>query len=339
VYTRRFHIDTPVYHLNPSADTRRLALLEGGWEASDPKRFYKWFRDIIKGDEREQLRRLIRYLKGWAAVAFPTAERSRPSSILLTVLVTDAYVKEMGWHFSLLDDEDALIKVVRRIHDRLLNNADVLNPAEKHKENLNRIAPEYWDAFLTRLQALHDSADKAEEAVDEASAALAWSESFSFLMPLPDAQEVEVSNKENERALMQVPDVEIRVHRKNPRQLIAHHRNEVPSVAKDCELDFTILNAHVIPEFATVEWTVRNSGAEADEIGDLGHRRVGMRMLTADEITKYAGLHYMDCVVRVGGAVYAVRRIPVHVTDIHYPPRNPPLPSYRKIRSLRGKRR
>ena len=338
IYNKLFHIDLPVYHLAPVSDKRRLALFSGGWEPSDPKRFYKWFRDAISGDKRDQLRRLIRYLKGWAAVAFASAQESRPSSILLTVLATKAYIDYFGWLILPSNDDDALIIIIRKIHDRLIINSEVMNPAEKQKENLNRIEPKYWDGFMSRLQALRDCADAASEAHDEAAAALAWSEAFSFLMPLPTVSEVEISVSNSERSLMKVPDVDIRVYRKNPKELTGQYRNEVPSVAKGCDLVFSIANPHVIPEFATVEWTVRNNGIEADEIGDLGHRRIGMRMLSADEVTKYVGLHYMDCVVRVGGSIYSVRRIPVHVKDIKYPPRNPALPSYKKIRSSRGKR-
>lgn len=339
IYSGQFHIDTPVYHLDTSSDVRRLALLEGGWELSDPKRFHKWFRDVAKNEERDQLRRLIRYLKGWAAVEFSNAERSRPSSILLTVLATEAYLEARGWKFVLEDDDDALTDVIRRIHERLLVDSKVLNPAEKGKENLNRIPGEHWDVFMTRLQTLLDSAEAADEAVDEASAAFAWSESFSFLMPLPNVQEIEISRNEGGRALMQVPEIDIRVYRDQSKEAVTQHRNEVPSVAKDCRLTFTIANPHIVPEFATIEWTVRNIGEESDKIGDLGHRRSGARMLTAEETTAYAGLHYMDCVIRVSGNIYAVRRIPVHVKDIKYPPRNPPQPFYTKIRSVRGRRR
>ena len=99
------------------------------------------------------------------------------------------------------------------------------------------------------------------------------------------------------------------------------------------------MNPHVIPEYATVEWTVRNDGEESDYIGDLGHRRMGIRMLEADEHTAYAGLHFMDCVVRFNGQVYAVRRVPVTVKDINYPARNPPRPAYTKLFSKFRRRR
>ena len=39
---------------------------------------------------------------------------------------------------------------------------------------------------------LRDAAQMASEAEDEAAAALAWAGAFSFLMPLPEADELEV---------------------------------------------------------------------------------------------------------------------------------------------------
>jgi hypothetical protein len=339
VYTQQFHIDTPVYHLDATSDSRRLALLDGGWEPSDPKRFYKWFRDVVKGAERDQLRRIIRYLKGWAAIAFASAEMSRPSSILLTVLATDAYRAEYAWRFSIADDDEILAKVIRRIHDKLVDDPKVVNPAEKGRENLNRIPAEYWDGFMNRLQALRDSADAADDAADEVSAALAWAESFSFLMPLPNVQEVEVFANEGGRVLMRVPEIDIRVYQGRLKEVVAQHVNEVDSVAKGCKLVFTITNPHDIPEFATIEWTLRNVGQESDNIGDLGHRRSGTRMLTMEETTTYDGLHYMDCAIRVSGNIYAVRRVPVHVKGIGYSSANLPQSFYKKIKIIRERHR
>lgn len=338
VYLGQFHIDTPVYHLESSHDRRRLACLSGDWEESDPKKIYKWFRDAVDKGDRDQLRRIIRYLKGWAAVAFEEAPGSRPSSIFLTVLATQLFKAEWLTRLGGIDDEDALILVVKKLHDRLLENPSVKNPVDK-AEDLNRISKGNWDGFLSRLQAFRDSAERAEEAADEAAAALAWTEPFSFLMPLPYAKEVEVVDENSGHALMQLPEIEIEVFRGNPRLSTARYKNEVPGVAKDCNLVFTITNPHIIPDYATIEWTVRNDGEESDFVGDLGHRRIGIRMYSTEEYTAYAGLHYMDCVVRLNGQVYAVRRVPVQVKDIKYPPRNPPKPSYTKIMSLRRRRR
>ncbi|MBT0963617.1 CBASS cGAMP synthase [Denitromonas iodatirespirans] len=336
VYARQFHIDTPVYHLDPETDRRRLACLSDAWEDSDPKKLYKWFRNAASGDDREQLRRLVRYLKAWAAVSFDEAPESRPWSILLTVLATQAY---QGLWGSLLgmDDDDALTAVIKKVHGRLFDKKAVPNPVDR-TEDLNRISDAGWEGFLPRLQALLDVAERAEAAEDEASAALVWSEAFSFLMPLPETDQVEIVDERSGRAVMVLPDIEVQVHGGNPKTVLATYRNEVPSVAKDCELTFRITNPHVVPEYATVEWTVRNEGEDADQVSDLGHRRAGLRMLTANEHTAYVGRHFMDCIVRLNGRVYSVRRVPVNIRNLSYPQRNPPRPAYTKLRSILRRR-
>ncbi len=332
-YEHHFHIDTPVYHLNSDTDKRRLACLTKGWEASDPKAFYKWFRDALTGDEREQVRRLIRYLKAWAALSFDDIPDSRPTSIFLTVLATEAY-PDIGLALLLgVADDDALISIIKTMHGRLNRNRRVQNPATKVEEDLNRMSDEAWAVFLPQLDALLDVAERAAEATDEGAAALIWSEAFSFLMPLPSVDEVELVDERTSRALMQLPDIAITVYTGTGanRRFVANHRNQVAGVAKGCTLVFTIANPHVVPQFATVEWTVRNKGLEADASSDLGHRRVGMRLLQAEERTRYLGTHHMDCIVRVNGQVYAARRVPVTIRDVQHHVHAPARPAYTRL--------
>ena len=220
----------------------------------------------------------------------------------------------------------------------MFDERTVANPIDDD-EDLNRMSAEAWHGFLPRLTALQSIAERAGEADDEASAALIWSEAFSFLMPLPETDQVEIVDETSGRAVMQLPEIEIKVFTGTPPRLTSTHRNEVPGVAKDCSLTFTIINPHVVPEFATVEWTVRNEGQEADQRSDLGHRQVGMRLLSAEEHTAYVGRHFMDCVVRLNGQVYAVRRVPVTIRDVRHVARNPPRPPYVKLRSIVRRRR
>lgn len=337
-YQHQFHIDTPVYHLNTDTDKRRLACLTKGWEDSDPKAFYKWFRDARTGGQREQLRRLIRYLKAWAALSFDDIPDSRPPSILLTVLATEAY-NDIGFDLWFgVEDDDALISIIKTIHDRLNKDRRVQNPATEAVEDLNRMSVEAWAAFLPRLDALLDIAQRANEAEAEPAAALIWSEAFSFLMPLPEVDEVDVVDERTSRALMQLPDIDIAVYTGSggQRRFVANHRNQVAGVAKGCTLIFSIANPHILPQFATVEWTVRNKGLEADAISDLGHRRMGMGMLQVEERTRYLGTHHMDCIIRVNGQVYAARRVPVTIRDVHHV-HAPPQPAYTRL-SLRRRR-
>ncbi|SDM43061.1 cyclic GMP-AMP synthase DncV-like nucleotidyltransferase [Polaromonas sp. JS666] len=341
IYAKRFHIDTPTYHLDSKREKRELATLSGQWEDSDPKAIYKWFKGVVSGDEREQLRRLIRYLKAWAAIAFETAPDSRPSSIVLTVLVANIYSDDM-WLQRLItmDDDDALITVIKEMHKRLNKNRDVLNPVNT-KESLNRIPSEAWGAFLTRLQLLYEAAESAEAAEDEVAAALAWSEALTYLMPLPETDVVEVSDPASTTALMQIPEVKIEVATDwSFKNILQTHRNEVPGVAKGQCLRFTIINPQIIPAMAMIEWTVRNEGEDADYLGDLGHTRGGMQMFTVEEGTKYAGKQYMDLTVRCNGSVYAVRRISVLIEDrpVLSKPKATPR-AWTTLRSRKGRRR
>lgn len=336
IYNRQFHIDTPIYHLERSKDRRRLALWSNAWENSDPKTLYKWFKEVVNEDDRDQLRRIVRYLKAWAAVGFDGAADSRPSSILLTVLTAQAFESIVSWRLFAGADDDVLTEVISKILDRLEDNRVVSNPVAPD-ENLNRISDVAWEGFVVRLRALKGVAEHAKAASDEASACLIWSEAFSYLMPLPDTEEIEVED-DSGRALMILPEIEIEVYAKNPKRLLSRHRNNVPAVPKDCELEFRIINPQIVPPFALIEWTVRNTDIEADALGDLGHRRAAVGMLSAKERTAYSGRHYMDCIVRVNGAVYAVRRVPVTVVDLKHPARHSPKPAYTRLRSRLGRR-
>jgi hypothetical protein len=338
VYEQQFHIDTPTYHLNTNTDKRRLACLSGKWEESDPKVLYKWFKKAVGTDNRDLLRRLIRYLKGWAAVVFDEAPDSRPSSIFLTVLVTEEFRQMLIARVFGIDDDDALARVIQKIYERLLFDRKVLNPVDE-SEDLNRISEEAWDPFLTRLTVLNDAAQAATEAEDEATAALAWSEAFSFLMPLPETDELEVFEESSGRALMQLPEIQVQVLTKKDGEVLATYMNEVPSVPKGHYLKYTIANRHVVPNFATIEWTVRNDGAEADYIGDLGHTQGGIGLFSVERPTAYIGKHYMDCVIRSNGMLYAARRIPVFVKiepRLLLPQVNR---NWMRLRTRRGRRR
>lgn len=338
VYRQQFHIDTPTYHLNPAKDSRHLACLSGAWEDSDPKLLYKWFRDVVGSDNREQLRRLVRYLKGWAAVAFAGAPEARPSSILLTVTTAEAFKEEWGARLCGVTDDDALISIVAKLYERFNMDRKVPNPIDRN-EDLNRIPNDAWGAFLTRLAVLNDAAQAADAAEDEASAALAWEGAFSFLMPLPETDEVEVVERPSERALMQVPDIDISVYDRKEGNLLATYRNEVPSVPKGRWLVFNIVNSHVVPQYADISWTVRNDGGEADHICDLGHVQRGSSMHSAQEATAYLGKHYMDCVIRLDGTVFAVRRVPVYIKADEQRLLAQAQRSWTKLKTRKGRRR
>ena len=117
------------------------------------------------------------------------------------------------------------------------------------------------------------------------------------------------------------PDVMVTaVARHNPSMKFSG-KNAIGPIPKDCSIQFELTEPWKLPPGTTVEWIVRNEGNEAENINDLGHLAgIGY---SANERSAYNGTHFMDCVLRHNGRVFGVRRVPVRITGIAAPRRNP----------------
>jgi hypothetical protein len=320
-YKQNFHVDTPVYHLDETQDRRRLATQTKGWEATDPKTIWIWFK--AQAEDRDLLRRLIRYLKTWAALTF-VDEVGRPSSIMLTVLATEAY-QSLGTALGNGDDE-ILTNMIGAMHARLSADRRVKNPIDRG-EDLNRLSADHFSIFLRSLGAFSEVSLRAVAATHPLTAAMLWSDVFGFLFPMPE--EEPSSPVANLPATTLVPEIVITATVRKTGQHIAAYRNAVPPIPKECSLRFEIENWNMIPPDATIEWTVRNDGSEAENANDLGHVRArGRRERVVDERTLYEGRQYMDCIIRRWGQVIGRRRVPVQIQRHVYPLRNSPRPAY-----------
>ena len=325
-----FHIDVPSYHLDADRDQRTLATEENGWEDSDPKALYTWFKDAFSEDIRPTVRRQIRYVKIWAQLKF--SDERRPSSTLLTVLVAEA----LEGRANLPPDDELLGEVLDQIASRLAGSASVLNPADTGEDLLARLSEDSIREFLERLDDFVAVAKRALGAIDEVSAADHWADAFEHFFPLPEATSLEETAKSAYRLPVRalIPEVRVRaVSRTN-----ALHRwdgmNEIGPIPIDCDIHFEVINPRDLPGDATVYWTVRNEGGEAELVNDLGHR--AGTGLAAEERSAYEGVHYMDCTIKRLGVVLGLRRVRVIVRGNAIARRNPKKkPDYVKLRGRR----
>ena len=76
-----------------SEDKRPWATNTHGWEGSDPKALYVWCKNEVGNPERAQLRRTVRYPRPWAVICFGADQSGRPTSVLLTVIATEAFLE------------------------------------------------------------------------------------------------------------------------------------------------------------------------------------------------------------------------------------------------------
>ena len=314
-----FHIDVPCYHLDPDRDARALATETKGWELSDPKAIYQWFkRRYDDAPRRAQLRRQVRYLKMWAALRFKEAER--PSSIMLTVLAAQALE---GYAIQDVADDDLLEHVALVVHDRLAASAAVPNPVDR-SEDLNRLDEDANRVLVARLADLRDAAARARQAQDKAAAAEIWAECFGQFFPMPednDEELVDAGGNANQIALYTFePQVAVVAKPKSNAHRSWSGLNDLPTIPKECEIRFRLTNAGQLPAEASLRWTVRNRGDEAVRLNDLGHPAGSGVEIT--ERSAYNGDHAMDLTVYVGTQVVGRRRIWVRVRGHAMPPRN-----------------
>ena len=318
-FTGNFHIDVPAYHLDADEDARMLATEEDGWEDSDPKALYVWFVDRLDDQTRAKVRRYIRYLKIWATLQYQGGE-NRPSSTLLTVLAAEG-VDQLS-QAKLASDDEALTALLAEIVERLESDRAVVNPAYYGYEDLGeRLDDEAFDAFLEKLREFRDLAEVALAYEDLISAADKWSESFQHFFPMPEVENMQKAAGTGLPVIVITPEIHVRAVAKNNRNRQWNGMNGIGPIPKECTINFYITNQAQIPENAVVNWMVRNEGVDAETINDLGHRAgTGLR---ATEHSAYRGTHYMDCVVRQYGAVVGMRRVPVTISGVTMPRRNP----------------
>ena len=323
-----FHIDVPAYHLDPHRDARTLATEQNGWEDSDPKAQYLWYKEKFDDQTRAKVRRQIRYTKIWTNLKFQN-DADRPSSTLLTVLIAEA-IDRLSQN-DLTSDDDALASLLEKIVDRLEWDRRVPNPVTNDYEDLAAsLSDDAFDAFLEKLREFRDTANAALECADVVSAADKWSDAFEHFFPMPDEKELKEASAGVGRLPVRLINPEVHVRATAGHNMERTGMNKIGPIPKDCSINFRITNPEVIPVNAIVQWMVRNEGDEAEDINDLGHR--AGQGLTATERSAYKGIHYMDCVVRQHGGIVGMRRIPVVISGTFKPRNNPARrPYYTRI--------
>lgn len=324
-----FHIDVPCYHLNEERDARSLATKDDTWEDSDPKAIYKWFTSQFDDYPRSRVRRLVRYMKAWAALKF-RGDQDRPPSVLLTVLVAQA-VSSLDEGLPGSEDE-ALEVVLRKVYEIVAAAQDVHNPVDPDENLAGRMSVTQWDTFLDGLKQFSEVAAQAIEADDDLSACTLWSWSFEHLFPLPDAQALHEEARQLP-AVRTLPEVHVEAVAKNNANLRYSGRNEIGPIPKDCSLSFRVINADRMPYGTQFYWMVRNAGDEAEDINDLGHK--AGQGIESTERSVYNGTHYMDCTAIAEGRIVGVRRVRVRIHSLAAPKRNPPKPAWTVIKGRR----
>lgn len=165
----RFHVDLVVYskgpnpggysymakgHMNSKGDNRK-------WEQAEPEEFIRMVKNHLKGEDRVQFCRVIRYLKRWKDEQFPSRGKAAPLGIGITVAAL-TYFKAMKTNQG-YDDLEALIYFTNRFYHALNRTRESIKfPCKPHGDLFEGMGPNQISSFRNKLNQLKQILEQAK---------------------------------------------------------------------------------------------------------------------------------------------------------------------------------
>lgn len=169
-YADGHHIDLPVYFWSNDDIHPKLAH-RSGWLDSDPREFTFWFRTR---DGHPQLRRMVRYLKAWAAYITDKKDKKMPTGCILTMLAVEHYVADRR-------DDIAFKDLLVRMYNTLSkeDGFHCYRPTFPEKEDLfASYSQTRKNDFLSELKSFKEDAERAINCKNPHDACLKWQKHF-----------------------------------------------------------------------------------------------------------------------------------------------------------------
>lgn len=207
---RIYHVDIAVYSVGSRNADGKARLAKGRensaeeyrvWEVSGPQALADAIFSRFKGNDRDQFRRVVRYLKRWRDENFSEGGNASPLGIGLTVAAYDhlrpTYTDVFAGN---ADDLAALRALVRAILDRftsvwddkeqkLVRCLSVTLPVEPRSDLFAQMTNRQMGEFEDKLVALLEALDAANRAVDPVEACETLQRVFGLDFPVPKREE------------------------------------------------------------------------------------------------------------------------------------------------------
>jgi len=197
---RELHIDMAIYCTNSAGVTQLARGREGDpandehryWEASEAQKLNKTIIDAFSGTDREQWRRVVRYMKRWRDIKI--GHKNIPS-IALTIEAMQqfkpVYDSVSGKSLDLI----AMRNLINYILNRWINKRlQVWLPVETRCDLLQDVTDTQMEDFKTKLTKLRDVLDEAELEADTHEACKLLSGQFGEDFPVPPKNDTTKKN-------------------------------------------------------------------------------------------------------------------------------------------------
>lgn len=175
------------------------------WEKADPKALVDYINDSIdQGEERDQFRRVVRYLKRWKQRRFSPTGHEEPASIGITLIVLEHFDYQDG------DDLQALINAVESIQNEFVLNKLADDGTWMYKisysmpsslrfepgNNLfDKMSEVYMNSFKQKIDKLADDLKAVQDEPDEIEQCKKLQKIFGEDFEVPEAAEVSKQQK------------------------------------------------------------------------------------------------------------------------------------------------
>lgn len=179
-----YHIDYPSYYKTEYMLHPLLTVKNGDLEESDPQEFTKWLDE--QTDDKGQLRRIIRYMKGWCH--YKSSEHDMLNGLTLTVLICNNYVAKDA------RDDVALYETLLGIQTDLNAKWECIMPSTPNDDLLAGYNYAFQINFMNRLANLINDGKKALEESSEYEASKLWKEHMGTRYPLA-SREAKIGNR------------------------------------------------------------------------------------------------------------------------------------------------
>ncbi|MCB0739189.1 MAG: nucleotidyltransferase, partial [Bacteroidetes bacterium] len=177
-----FHVDMALYaNSNDNGKTYlsvgkpTSATADKKWEVSNPKALKEKINSKYKNaDEKQQMKRVIRYLKRWKDLKFPKTGDARPTGIAFTALAYNHFVPEIdvtSKFASTVEGNDLV--AFRQLTERILEQYSwwterfsVKLPVEPGNDLFERMKPGQHKTLKEKLEKLKEVLVSAENEID-----------------------------------------------------------------------------------------------------------------------------------------------------------------------------
>lgn len=179
VFKAGYHVDIPAYKTEKEDNDDEVYYIAKkieSWEESKPRAMTDWFLDQIKS-KSEQVRRIVKYFKGWRDYRNTKISSKLPNGLTLTILACEEFKSDIR-------DDVSFLETARTILERLKEKDEIWKPYEPTENMRDYLSDTQFNKLIEELEQIAKIGDEAIEEESAEKAAKKWQKVFGDRFPV-----------------------------------------------------------------------------------------------------------------------------------------------------------